>query len=89
VSIKIFFPPVSINNEQRVLLFLGLSELQTEQPQPIIGTPVDVAQPSIMTLIKPNLALSYYHCKVNPKIKIQKIFSRSKNNGLQIGKNII
>jgi hypothetical protein len=76
VSIKIFLPLVSINNEQRVLLFLGLSERHTEQPQPIIGTPVDVAQPSIMTLIEPNLALSHYHCKVNPKIKNQKNFSQ-------------
>jgi hypothetical protein len=48
VSTRIYLPAVSTMIEARVRLSRGSPEEQTEQPQPTIGTPVEVPLPRIV-----------------------------------------
>jgi hypothetical protein len=60
---SIFLPAASTKTEHLVLLFRGFADVQTGQLQPMIGTPVEVAEPSIVTFTVRNLSSRIYDYK--------------------------
>ncbi len=51
MSIRRLFPRVWIQTDALSLLFLGLLERQTLHRQPTIGTPVEVPQPKMVSVL--------------------------------------